>query len=93
MAMSGRYVKGSEDSLGYDKNSRSQHKHGRDGPTLTPSEKFLKDNLMKQFCHLEGRAGNSNRFQAGWDLAFGKLTDEEKAEREREWEAQAADDA
>jgi hypothetical protein len=45
-----------------------------------------KNQLMKQFCKLEGPSGNSAAYQRGWDLAFG--TPEAKARAAAEIEAE-----
>lgn len=51
--MGGRYR---EDPVGAESRgkNRERRKHRNDGPTLTPTEKHMKDGLMKQFCKLEG---------------------------------------
>ena len=43
--------------------ARSQRKH-RNDPGWTPTESRKRDNLMKQFCKLEGPSGNSEAYQA-----------------------------
>lgn len=54
-----------DDPIGSEKprgKSRSQRKAARDGPSWTGTEARQRDQLMKQFCKLEGPAGNSEAY-------------------------------
>lgn len=52
---------GSEKPRGKD---TSQRKHRNDGTSWTPTERTIKDRLMKQFTHLgEGACGQSEAFR------------------------------
>lgn len=52
-----------------------QRKSGRD-PGFTPTEQRQKAQLMKQFCKLEGPAGNSEAYRTSWKRMFGRRTGE-----------------
>jgi hypothetical protein len=64
----------------------SQRKLARDGKTWTPTEQRQREQALKQFCHLEGQAGNSPAYQRGWLAMFG--TPEQKARALAEIEAE-----
>ena len=53
--------------------SPSMRKLGKDGTTLTPTERYKKDKLMRQFCRtkrkgVEVASGNSEEYRRNWDL-------------------------
>lgn len=64
----GRYK---DDPIGSDKprgKNREQRKHRNDGATLTPTEQHIKNNLMKQFCRMEGSTNSeAYRNASCWD--------------------------
>lgn len=43
-------------------------KLAKDGTAWTPTEQVTRNRLMKQFCKLEGAAGNSEAYKQGYDL-------------------------
>lgn len=53
----------SQDPIGSEGKSLSQRKHRNDGPSWTPSERYERNKLMKQFCHLEGVNGNTQAYR------------------------------
>jgi hypothetical protein len=57
--LGGKY---SQDPIGSQGKSLSQRKHRLDGPSWTPTESRQREQLMKQFCKLEGQSGNSSAY-------------------------------
>lgn len=53
----------------------SSRQMGRYDGSFTATERRTKDNLMKQFCRLEGPSGNSEAYRGSscWDPKTGKL--------------------
>ncbi len=62
--------------------SATIRKLGKDGSTLTPTEKTQKNKLMRQFSKFgrkgyEVSSGNSAEFREGWDRIFGSAVEKE----------------
>ena len=44
---------------------------GRDGPSLSQTEKLRKAKAMRQFVKGDGEKGNSEAYREGWERTFG----------------------
>ncbi len=52
--------------------NREQRKHRNDGPSWTPTEQHIKNNLMQQFRRTgEGPGGNTQAFKDNYEATFG----------------------
>ena len=65
--------------------SATIRKLGKDGSTLTPTEKYQKNKVMRQFsrCGRKGyevSSGNSAAFREGWDRIFGSPEEKRASE-------------
>lgn len=53
--------------------NREQRKHRNDGPSWTPTEQHIKNNLMRQFMRTgEGPGAPSRAFRDNYDRTFGR---------------------
>lgn len=57
--LEGKY---SQNPIGSEGKSLSQRKAYRDGRSWTPTESRKREQLLKQFCKLEGQSGNSEAY-------------------------------